>query len=390
MMTTYTTPLALAQKLVSLPSYVSDTQDETSVTDFLIEFLKKALPTMTVERQYLSDSKRCNLILCGKNSPKLFVLGHIDTVQPKDGWQTDPFDPIIKDDKLYGLGASDMKSSLAAFLWILIREQQAISLDDLMLLMYVDEEYDFKGIKRFLINKTTSTIQPELTLSLDGELAVATGCRGLIEISFTARGKSGHSSNPGNGTNAITETLAVLQDVSQELASFTDTHLGQTTTNIAYIQGGVLQKTTEDEKWLREGNVIPDTAEVIFEIRPATTEVDARSVLRKIRQSMRQRHLIIEAVVIRHDIALWPVNYDQNSLSLLQKVYTVAKVPFRQSNRRLQGYIDAQMVTEKIPAPTFIIGTGGTNKHGTNENVSLENIEQAARIYSALLREVLT
>lgn len=46
------------------------------------------------------------------------------------------------------------------------------------------------------------------------------------------------------------------------------------------------------------------------------------------------------------------------------------------------------MVAEKIPAPTFIIGTGGDNKHGANENVPLDNIEQAVRIYRALIRKV--
>ena len=386
-MTNYKTPLALAQQLVSLPSYVSGTQDETPVTDFLFGFLKQAFPGMIVERQYLKNSKRCNLILRGKRPPKLFVLGHIDTVQPKDGWRTDPLQPVVKDGRLYGLGASDMKSSLAAFLWALMQEQQNIQRDDLMLLMYVDEEYDFKGIKRFLADTSASNLKPELTLSLDGELAVAAGCRGLIEISFTAKGKSGHSSNPENGINTITETIAALQEVGRTLAEFAGPDLGRTTTNIAYIRGGV--RTAEDA-WLREGNLIPDTAEGIFEVRPATSEVDAKLVLKKIKLSLRQRGLMLEDTLIRHDIASWPVSYDPASLSLLQKIYAAAGMPFIQASRKLQGYIDAQMVVEKIPAPTFIIGTGGENKHGADENVPLENIEQAARLYSALLRQVLS
>lgn len=118
------TPLALAQKLISLPSYVDETQDETPATDFLAEYIQDNLPELTVERQYLeTGASRCNLVVRGKATPKLFVLGHIDTVQPKVGWTTDPLVPVVEQGKLYGLGAADMKSSLAAFLWALTREQ---------------------------------------------------------------------------------------------------------------------------------------------------------------------------------------------------------------------------------------------------------------------------
>lgn len=387
-MTTYRTPLALAQKLISLPSYVSDNQDETPVADFLASFLTATFPSMIIEKQYLKDSRRCNLLLRGKSPPKLFVLGHIDTVQPKLGWQTDPLRPVVHDDRLYGLGASDMKSSLAAFLWALAQQQQNIVLDEFMLLMYVDEEYDFKGIRRFLADDT-SNITPSLTLSLDGELALATGCRGLIEFSLTTKGKSGHSSNPQNGLNAIAATVAALNKTSAELAKFADAKLGMTTTNIAYLRGGVLQEVAGKDSWLREGNIIPDTAEAVFEVRPAVTDVDAKLVMQKVTQAVKRQGLTLQDANVRHDIAPWPVEYDKSSHALLQRVYATAKVPLVISDRRLQGYIDAQMVAEKVLAPTFIVGTGGESKHGANENVPIKNIKQASSVYAALLREVL-
>lgn len=307
-MTTYSTPLALAKKLITLPSYVNDSQDETPATDFLFDFLLETFPDMIVEKQYLNDSKRCNLILRGSKTPKLFVLGHIDTVQPKGGWQTNPLGPVVKDGSLYGLGASDMKSSLAAFLWTLAQEQATINRDELMLLIYIDEEYDFKGIKRFLADKASSIV-PRFTLSLDGELAVATGCRGLIEISMAVKGKSGHSSNPDNGINAITATISALQATSQALAAFTDPELGQTTTNIAYLQGGTLQ-IGEENVWLRNGNIIPDTVEFVFEVRPSTSRINAERVLQELGRSFGQNGLTPESVTIRHDIAPWPVQYE--------------------------------------------------------------------------------
>ncbi|HUC90086.1 MAG TPA: M20/M25/M40 family metallo-hydrolase [Patescibacteria group bacterium] len=390
-MRTYKTPLELAKKLISLPSYVDSVQDEMPAIEFLEQYISTNLPELTVERQAIDGgSPRCNLIIRGKGDPKLFMLGHIDTVQPKEGWRTDPLKPIVRDGKLYGLGAADMKSSLAAFLWALIQNKQAISLDNLMLLIYVDEEYDFKGMLRFVQDKQITKLRPKMTLSLDGDLEVATGCRGVIELKLLVQGKSGHASNPANGVNAISETVLALQKVSQELDKFTDPALGAATTNIAYLQGGTQQQGANGKiSWSQEGNVIADTAEVIFEARTPLTQVNAESVVQMIDQQLQARGLTLKRFSVRHDIKPWPVVCDEATLDTFKRVYTNADVPFVLSDRALTGYIDAQMIAEKIDAPTFIIGTGGENKHGANENVSVESIGCAARLYAELLRQAL-
>ena len=54
----------------------------------------------------------------GKGGPMLCFAGHTDVVPtgPREEWQTDPFEPVIKDGLLYGRGAADMKSGLAAMI----------------------------------------------------------------------------------------------------------------------------------------------------------------------------------------------------------------------------------------------------------------------------------
>jgi acetylornithine deacetylase/succinyl-diaminopimelate desuccinylase-like protein len=281
-----------------------------------------------------------------------------------------------------------MKGSLAAFLCALAQEQQSSKVDNLMLLMYGDEEYTFKGIRHF-VESEEAAIAPQLMLSLDGELAMATGCRGLIEIGLTSKGKSGHAANPKNGINAIVETVAALQAVTDELAKLDNTGLGQTTTNLATIHGGVLQENGDKTRWLDDANVIPDTAKIVIEIRPASAQVTAKFVLQKIEKALEQRGLRLVDSSVHHDIAPWPAQYDEQALALIKRSYAQAGTPFKLSDRKLQGYIDAQIVVEKIGAPTYIIGTGGENKHGANENVSLADLETATKIYAALLREVL-
>src|SRR4029077_16581139 len=137
--------LALAKQYIAISSFVDDNTDEQVLVDFLETLIRSKRPDLLVQRQFLSGSKRANLIVKGPGNIKLLVVGHVDTVQPNDGWQTDPVTPIVRGGKLYGLGAADMKGSMAAFLTAMCDKD--VTLDGLMLLLYADEEYNFEGMR---------------------------------------------------------------------------------------------------------------------------------------------------------------------------------------------------------------------------------------------------
>lgn len=379
--------LTLTKQLLAIPSYVDATHDEAAAVTFLEKFVQEHIPGALVERQYIADSDRFNLIVRGKNQPRLFFLGHIDTVQPKEDWSTDPFEPSVQDDALYGLGAADMKGSLAAFLCALVEQKQKI--DDIMLLIYVDEEYDFAGMIEFVQSGMLAAIKPELIISLDGTLELSSGCRGLVEITATLTGKSGHSSNPANGVNAITQTVYALQELEAAIRAYNDTYLGVSTLNVAYLHGGIVSSETEPLMLQREGNVIPDFADVTFEIRVSNAELTAEKTLQLFTQLIEQRGLSIQSTNIRHDIKPWPVAYDSEKIVDLEEAYALAGVACKKAARQHSGYIDAQMITENVDVPTFIIGAGGQNKHGADEHVPIKNLEDATRLFGVILQKFL-
>ena len=294
----------LAGQLIAIPSFVDTNNDECELVEFLENFLKRQLPQLSVERQQLPTSKRANLIVRGRGKTDVLVVGHIDTVQPKDGWETDPFAATIRSGSLYGLGASDMKGSLAAFLAALCDFAKQGDLSRLAILLYVDEEYEFKGMKQFLTSKTVKAMRPRLILSLDGGPQPASGCRGLIELALTVKGKSGHAANPENGVNAITETIAAVNETRLSLSKFQDRYLGATTCNVAYIRGGARRSVDGQIRWQQEGNVIADTAELIFEVRPATTKVTAAKVAKMLEANLNARGLTVEQATTKHDLSL--------------------------------------------------------------------------------------
>jgi succinyl-diaminopimelate desuccinylase len=385
----YSSPLLLAKKLISLPSFVDDQQDERPVVEFLNNYLKIVFPTMVIEKQYIRKSPRYNLILRGMNKPKMVVVGHVDTVQPTAGWKTDPLNPTLKQGRLYGLGAADMKSSLAAFLYSLIKEKDVLNLQELLVLMYVDEEYDFLGLKRFVASKYLRDLKPDIILSLDGAPESANACRGLIEIELLIKGRGGHAADPANGVNAITNTLAVIEELSKQLGEYSSEILGPSTLNFAFMQGGASTSVNKKEiLWLRQGNLIPDMAKVILEIRPASSKVNSSFVKNRLRRLLEQRGLRLQKYIVRHDFAPWLPSETELGLDI-RSTYEKAGLHFKKSDLSLKGYLDVQLLAEKVSSPTFVIGTGGFNKHGPNECVPVRNVNQAADLYRELLKEIL-
>jgi acetylornithine deacetylase/succinyl-diaminopimelate desuccinylase-like protein len=374
--------LALARQIIAIPSYVDRQIDERDLVAFLENFLSKRLPSLSITRQQFTDSGRANLLIRGKGEPRLLVVGHIDTVQPNDGWSTNPLQPVLKKGRLYGLGASDMKGSTAAFLAAMCTT--GLDLDGMMLLLYGDEEYDFKGMKRFL--SEAELPKPELTLSLDGSLALASGCRGLIELRLLIKGSAGHSSNPNNGANAITGTILAVQQLESELAKAVDKVLGPTTVNVGYLQGGIRQVDGAQESWRRAGNVIADTADITLEIRPALPCVTADWVSTRLAALLAERGLSIANVNVAHNITSWPADFDEPVLRQLEACYRTSGVAYAISDRTYSGYLDMQMLTSVIKAPAYVIGAGGSNKHGANENVPITNLRQATALYEAILK----
>jgi acetylornithine deacetylase len=141
--------------------------------------------TLAVTKQSVVDG-RFNVIAKGTEPTRTLLIGHIDTVENRAGWTTDPWNPVIKNDRLYGLGATDIKGSLAA---MLAAVSEVKNTDGLMILCYIDEEYDFAGMRQF-IKEYKGKIEPTQIVSLDGSAdQIGTGCRGLIEVSFRLRGK---------------------------------------------------------------------------------------------------------------------------------------------------------------------------------------------------------
>ncbi|MEI8232742.1 MAG: M20/M25/M40 family metallo-hydrolase [bacterium] len=360
-----TKTLDLTKQLVSIPSWVGTGCDEIAIGEFIYDWLI-ANTDLTVIKQPVLNGRFNIIAKSAETEPTRMILaGHIDTVQAGPDWDSDPFDPIIKNDRLYGRGTSDMKGSLAGMLTAV---SEVKNTKGLMVLCYIDEEYDFAGMKAF-IKEYGPTLQPEVVVSLDGYTGqIGTGCRGLIEVSFKLLGQTGHAGRPDEGVNAIFAGINCISKLKRQLATkYSDPVLGISTLNLAYTRGGLNLGSGEVG---REGNNIADIAEFVVDIRPATPTLTAKEINKILTEYVRSSKLQLVDFAIRHDLGAWVT--PPSSLADIKSTMS--------SNLEFEtfgGYVDTQMIWENCGRPTCLAIGAATRSvaHAKNEYVSTEDLE---------------
>ncbi len=352
--------LELSKQLVAIPSWVGTGCDEIKVGEFIYDWLK-ANTDLTIIKQPVKDG-RFNVIAYDDSPTTLLLNGHIDTVEAGGNWATDPFTPTIKGDRLYGRGTTDMKGSLSAMLTAVSDNRNT---KGLMVFCYIDEEYDFAGMLKF-VEEYKNKIKPKLVVSLDGYAdTIGYACRGLIEVRFKVRGKSGHAGRPSLGKNAILLGTKLVNQLILKLESdFSDPVQGPSTCNLAYLNGGL---DLGEGKVGQEGNNIADIAELVLDIRPAVPSLEAKTVEQLVISLAKDLEVTIESWTTRHNLGAWFTDP-----KLLESILGIPLnyEPFR-------GYVDTQMLYKCWDSiPCCAIGASSLScAHAVDEYVELKDLE---------------
>ncbi|MBL3532103.1 dipeptidase PepV [Companilactobacillus zhachilii] len=116
----------------------------------------------------------------GDNDDAIAILGHVDVVPEGPGWNTNPFEPVIKDGNFYARGASDDKGpSLAAYYAMkIIKELNLPVKKNVQLILGTDEESEWVGINHYMEKET----MPETGFSPDAEFPAINGEKGIVSF----------------------------------------------------------------------------------------------------------------------------------------------------------------------------------------------------------------
>ncbi|MEO6154793.1 MAG: succinyl-diaminopimelate desuccinylase [Thermomonas sp.] len=201
------------------------------------------------------------------DGPVLVLLGHTDVVPPgpREAWASDPFMPEIRDGVLYGRGAADMKSSVAAFVVALERfvSQHPEHAGTVALLLTSDEEGDaidgVRHVARIFCERGQHidwciTGEPSSKEALGDLLRV--GRRGTLSATLNVKGVQGHVAYPDKARNPIHQAMPALSDLAARQWDEGYETFPPTSLQISNIHSGT-----------GANNVIPGELQVLFNLR---------------------------------------------------------------------------------------------------------------------------
>src|SRR3954447_2181914 len=245
----------LLQDLVRLPSVnpmgrvvTGDTYYEHRVTAYLERFfLDLGVPCKRTSVAPLRDNIVARYESPGAKVTLLFEV-HQDTV-PVDGMTIDPFAGEVRDGKLFGRGACDVKGGMTAMLAAfarLVREKPP-GAANVILACTVDEEHTFLGVQELMKEGVRADFA---VVAEPTRLQIVDAHKGVVRWKVRTEGRACHSSRPDEGVNAIYRmghVLPVIEAYAERLMkSTTHARLGPPTLSAGRIDGGVRVNTVPD------------------------------------------------------------------------------------------------------------------------------------------------
>ncbi len=370
--------LSLAKALISRSSV---TPEDAGCQQLLAERLQQ----QGFHIEHLRYGKVHNLwARRGAQSPLFVFAGHTDVVPPGPlpQWQNNPFEPAVRDGKLYGRGAADMKGSLAAM--VIATEQ------------FVSQHPRHKGSIGFLLTSdeegpavdgTVKVVEhllgrgERIDWCLVGEPTctdkvgdtIKNGRRGSLSGVLTVYGQQGHVAYPHLADNPVHRAAAALAELSAQQWDQGNEHFPPTTFQISNIHAG----TGAD-------NVIPGELKVHFNFRYSTALTQAQ---------LRQK---VEALLTRHKLNYrvdWTLSGEPFLTAKGQLIDAVTRAIKDATGLNTElstagGTSDGRFIA---PTGAQVVELGPVNAtiHKINECVGVEELEQLTAIYRQTLVNLL-
>jgi putative selenium metabolism hydrolase len=327
--------------------------------------------------------------IAGNGERSILFEGHMDVVEvptPED-WSVDPFGGEIKDGYLYGRGAADMKTALAAMIHGAAERAGSSDGPDIYVAAVVYEEI-FEGVA---FGKVLDTITPDaVVLGEPNDLQIAIGQKGRAEIVLETIGVNAHSAHPEVGVNAIDQMVSLLMQVNR-LPVIESERLGR----------GIMVATDMLSSPYPGASIIPDRCRVTMDRRLIEQE-DKDSVLDPIRKEIETLTGRLDRfrAEVSYAIAELPTYTGESLRSerfypgwvldeddvLVRKVKTVYHdLDLDPVICTYQFCTDGSESAGKRGIPTIGIGPAKAEMaHVVDERVEIEKIHTAAAIYGRL------
>ncbi|OEY86766.1 succinyl-diaminopimelate desuccinylase [Wolbachia pipientis] len=366
-------PIELTKKLITFRSI---TPEDDGAIKYIASILKKS--GFHCQILEYSNCRVKNLYAEYANGvPNLCFAGHVDVVHPGklENWVSDPFKPEVRNGMLYGRGAADMKSGVAAFITAIVNSISNINGSITALITSAEESASEYGTQAILewMNKRNKKIDYCIVCepTSDEKLgdAIKIGRRGSITFKLICYGKQGHVAYPELADNAIYKLIDILNKIkSMTLDS-----------GNKYFQPSHCEITTIDVG-NSGNNVIPDLATAYFNIRYNNlhTSDSLYDLVNTICSNVTQDYKLL----IHEDRKLFLSTLDRNTDIMLDAISKVTNVDAVFSTNG--GTSDAAFIKDFCSVIEF----GLINKtiHQVDECVLVDDIYKLTNIYEEFIK----
>lgn len=370
--------LALLQALVARASV---TPEDAGCQDLLVQ----ALDGYGFRAQWMNSGPVRNLWLRRGESAPLFVFaGHTDVVPtgPLEAWQSPPFEPAIRDGYLYGRGAADMKSSIAAFVTAcqrLIKGNAPITGSIALLITSDEEGPSVEGTVHVM--RTLNARDERIDWCLVGEPSssqrlgdvVRVGRRGSLNGRLIVGGVQGHVAYPDDALNPIHVFAPVAAKLAATRWDDGNAFFPATSFQFSNVRAGT-----------GASNVIPGELEAEFNFRYSTEST---------RESLEQRvRELLDDAGIRYRIE-WshsgePFLTEQAELVAAVRAAIAEHCDIKPELNTAGGTSDGRFIA---PSGAQVVELGHVNAtiHKINECVRVADVEALSQVYESVMERLL-
>jgi acetylornithine deacetylase len=344
------------------PTLVPGGAGEAQIAHHVADWLRER--GFDVRLQDTSGPDRPNVIgvLRGSGGGRSLMLnGHLDTVGVAG--MSDPHRPRIEDGRLYGRGAMDMKSGVAAMLHAAARAAEERPRGDVIVTAVADEEHSSVGTEAVLREWTAdAAIVTEPTA-----MALTLWHRGFVWIDVETAGVAAHGSRPDEGVDAIAKmgpVLVGIDDLGRELAA-RPAHpmLGTGSVHASLIEGG------------QELSSYPAACRLQLERRTIPGE-DAATALAEIEAIIARAAVSDARATVTFERK--PLDEDRDADIVVALADAVREATGREASYASSAaWMDAALIAE-AGIPVVVIGAHGEGLHGEVEWVDLASVQQCS------------
>jgi acetylornithine deacetylase len=348
----YEDAVQLLKKLVSLPSF---SREEEATASAIMNFFTSR--GVMAERYGNNVFARNKYFDAGK--PTILLNSHHDTVKPSAAYTVDPFSPVEKEGKIFGLGSNDAGGCLVSLIAVFLHFNEQVGLDhNLVMAATAEEEISgSNGIESVLplLGKIDFAIVGEPT-----QMKMAVAERGLLVVDCVATGPSGHVAL-NDGTHALYDAVDDINWIRNHRFDRQSPLLGETRMNVTVI---------ESEN--KQHNAVPSVCRFVIDIR-VNDCYGFEEILETLRNHLRSS---VRARSTRLKPSMLALNH-----------------PLVRSGLELgMGYYGSLTTSDMalLPFPALKVGPGDSvRSHMADEFIFREEIEKGIETYIKLLQPLL-